>query len=77
MLYGMIFDATEELANDNALYMKMEDFDILHRVSQVVQEHLSALDKYGRVAIESYRYHERKKWEAHNVACELESLLTR
>lgn len=63
MLYGEIFDAAEELANDNALQVRLYDFDIVHRVSQMVHEHLTQDDKFGKVAIGSYRFHEARLLE--------------
>ena len=75
MLNDMIIDSAKELAEDNALWIKMQDFDIVHRVSQMVQEHLTDSDKYGMLAIGAYRYFERECWKTHDVVCELEAAL--
>jgi hypothetical protein len=75
MLTNEIMDAAEELAVDNALSTELTDVDILHRISQMVQQHLYLNDTFGKLAIGSYRYHEAKRWEAHHKICELEHAL--
>lgn len=75
MLNDHIMDAAEELAQDNALWVKLTDVDIVHRVSQMVHEHLTVDDKYGRLAIGSYRWHSSKTWKNHNEVAELAARL--
>lgn len=75
MLNDHIMDSAEELARDNALWMEMHDIDIVHRVAQMVHEHITVDDKYGKLAIASYRWHANKTWQNHNEVCELEARL--
>ena len=75
MLNDMIIDSAKELAEDNALQVHMFDFDIVHRISQMVQEHLTESDKYGKLAIGAYRYHEEQVIANHAKIARLEAAL--
>ena len=75
MLTDEIFDRAQELANDNALWVQLYNVDIIHRISQMVEENL-ADTRFAPMAVAAYRYYERKKWQAHNEVCELEELLS-
>lgn len=75
MLTDQIMDSADELARDNALWTELYDFDIVHRVSQMVQEHLTATDKYGKLAIAAYRWHANKTWQNHNEVEEWDARL--
>lgn len=75
MLMDQIIDSAAELASDNALWMEMQDVDIVHRVAQMVHEHITVDDKYGKLAIASYRWNSNKTWKNHNDVAELEARL--
>lgn len=74
MLTDEIFDSAQELANDNALWTQLFNVDIVHRISQMVDQNL-ADTRFAPMAVAAYRYYERKAWEAHKEVCELEALL--
>ena len=75
MLNDMIMDSAEELARDNALWMDMHDIDIVHRVSQMVENHIALTSEEGKLAIAAYRWSASKTWENHNVVESLEARL--
>lgn len=75
MLNDMIIDSAKELAEDNALQMHMFDVDIIHRVSQMVHEHLTENDRYGMLAVGTYRYYETQVRKSDRRIAQLEAAL--
>lgn len=75
MLNDMIIDSARELAEDNALDVDLYNVDIIHRISQMVDNHLTSTDETAKLAVAAYRYYEKRMRETRLKVAQLESAL--